>query len=651
MKKKYFKLLLVVFISVHCFGQREKKLQKAGRKFNQFAYIDAQKILLTVAQQGFQSKDLYQKLGDCFYFNADYMEANKWYQELMSNYSEEVKTEYFFRYAQSLKSVNNYKESDQMMRKFNASKREDSRAKKYRDEPEYLRVIDFQSGRYKVENIKANSIYSDFSPAFYGENIVFSSSRDTGIFSKRIYQWNGEPFLDLYKGKIKKKSKEISKIRKFSRRLNTKFHESSPTFNNSLTEVYFTRNNFNEGEYYEDNEGINNLKIYKSIRVGKSKWSKAISIRFNNDQYSVAHPALSPDNKKLYFSSDMPGGYGKSDLYVADINEDGTLGEAINLGDKINTEGKESFPFISQSGDLYFASNGHIGLGGMDLYVTSIDIAGNVKEVVNLGKPINTPYDDFSFIINEDEKIGYFSSNREGGKGGDDIYKFQQLEDKKENCEIVLSGIVKDRNSGLVLSGSQVTLFDSNNKIVKTMKVGKLANFSFVIECNKNYFLRTEKENYNAKEKLISTPYVSETLEVPFLLNRSVTLAKVGEDLGKILNLNPIYFDFDKSDIRYDASVELAKIIAVLKEYPTMKIDIRSHTDSRGDDEYNEELSNKRAKSTISYIISRGEIAASRISGKGYGESRPVNRCVNGIPCSQEDHQLNRRSEFIILSY
>lgn len=658
MKKNYFyTVIFIVFFSMFSFGQQEKKVRQAGKKveeagedFKKYAYINAQKVLLQVAKEGYRSKDLFQKLGDSYYYNADYTSSNIWYSELMEDYAGEVAPEYFFRYAQSLKSSKQYEDSDLMMTKFYESKGVDSRAQRYQDKPEYLRIIDFQKGRYEVANLKVNSAYSDFGPTFYGDELVFASARDTGIIAKRVHLWNGEPFLDLYKGKVKKKSKEVSALRKFSRRLNTKFHESTPVFTNDLKTVYFTRNNYNEGDYGKDIKGVNNLKIYKAKKSEKGKWLKAESIRLNNDQYSISHPALSPDNKKLYFSSNMPGGFGESDIYEATIAEDGTLGDPKNLGKEINTEGKESFPFISKSGDLYFASNGHIGLGGLDLYVTSIDETGSIGEVINLGEPINTSQDDFAFIVNEETKIGYFSSNREGGKGGDDIYKFHQLEEVKEYCEIKLTGIVTDKDTGETLSEVKVTLLDANNTVVKTIDVGPNADFSFVAECEKNYFLRAEKEAYNTAEELLTTSADSETMEVPLQLEKTVKAVEIGEDLGKALSLNPIYFDFDKSNIRYDASVELAKVIAVMKEYPNMKIDVRSHTDSRGDDAYNEILSDRRAKSTVKYIISKG-IEAERLSGKGYGESQPVNECKNGVPCSLEQHQLNRRSEFIILEY
>ncbi|WP_010181158.1 OmpA family protein [Aquimarina agarilytica] len=651
MKKKYT-LTLIVSVLISFWGlAQQKKLEQANKSYERYAYIDTQKILLKVADKGYRSADLFQKLGNSYYFNADYENAVIWYAELIKE-GGDLDAEYYFRYAQSLKAMQEYAASDKFMNKFYTLKGGDIRAKNYQEEPEYLRKIDFQSGRYKVKNIVANSVYSDFGPAYYGERLLFASARDTGVFAKRVHEWNNSAFLDLYVGKIKEEeSGEVKTARKFSRRLNTKFHESTPVFTNDLKTVYFTRNNYNAGDFKKDKNGTNRLKIYKSKREKKSDWSKAEEISINSDEYTVSHPALSPDNKKLYFSSDMPGGYGHTDLYEVSIADDGTLGEPKNLGPKINTEGREAYPFVSKSGDLYFSSNGHIGLGGLDLYVAKIDSEAKETEIYNLGKPANSPKDDFAFIVNEDTKTGYFSSNRDGGRGDDDIYRFIQLEDIREACEVKLEGVVTDKDTKALLPGAQVTLYDSGNNAIETLRVGEKANYSFTVECDKNYFLRGDKEAYNTTEELVTTPNNSETVEVSLALEKAVKEAKIGQDLGKILNLNPIYFNFDKYNIRNDAALELAKVIAVMEEYPTMKIDVRSHTDSRANDQYNQVLSTNRNKATIDYIVEKGKISRDRITGRGYGESQLVNECANGVPCSVEKHQLNRRSEFIILEY
>jgi len=652
MKKTYLYTSLILLLVAFSGIAQSGKLEKANKEYDRFAYIDAQKVFERVAKEGYKSADLFQKLGNSYYYNSDYVNAVKWYGELMSNYKKEVTSEYYFRYAQSLKAVKNYDESDKYMNKFYAIENNDARAINYKNAPDYLDRINFQSGRYKVENLASNSSNSDFGPAYYGEKLVFASARDTGVVSKRIHKWNDKPFLDLYQGDINSETADVAAVKSMSKILNSKFHESTPVFTKDLKTVYFTRNNFNKGKYGKSNEGINKLKIYRSTLNSSGIWSTPESLSINSDEYVVAHPALSADEKKLYFSSTMPGGEGRSDIYVVDIAEDGSLGQPINMGDEINTEGVESFPFIGkETNDLYFASNGHIGLGGLDLYTIPIGKDNQVKgKLINLGEPANSPDDDFAFILDEKSKKGYLSSNRPGGKGDDDIYKFIQIGELLRECKVVINGQVTDKTSGELLPGTKVTLFDTKNVALDSAIVGEDAKYSFKGDCDNNYFVRGELETYETYEELVKTPNEEKTLDVPLKLAKAIKVASVGQDLGKILDLNPIYFDYDKSNIRKDAAIELAKVIAVMNEYPKMIIDVRSHTDSRGNDEYNRILSDKRAKSTISYIVKKGKIAEDRITGKGYGESQLTNECTNGVPCSTEKHQDNRRSEFIIIS-
>ena len=652
MKGRYLFTLLLLSLVTFTGLSQGKKLEKANKEYDRFAYIDAQKIFEKVAEEGYESAELFRKLGNSYYFNSDYSQAAKWYEILITKYEKEVASEYYFRYAQSLKAIKSYELSDTYMDMFYEMENNDRRAIEYNNAPDYLDRIDFQSGKYKLVNLSSNSNYSDFGPAFYGEKLVFASSRDTGTFSKKVHKWNNKPFLDLYEGKISKENQDVPKVKGMSAVLNTKFHESTPVFTKDLKTVYFTRNNYNKGVYGKAKNGINKLKIYRSKRGEGGLWSNPESLSINNDEYVVAHPALSPDEKKLYFSSNMPGGEGLSDIYVVNIADDGTLGKPKNLGSEINTEGVESFPFIGKnSNDLYFSSNGHIGLGGLDLFVALLDENDNLDgDIINLGEPANSPEDDFAFILDEDSKYGYLSSNRSGGKGDDDIYTVEQIAELERYCASFITGVVNDKVSGELIPEAKVTLFNMDNEPIEVVTSDENAEFNFKAICDQSYFLRAEKENYDTNEKLVKSPPSKEKIKVALLLEKSIRPASVGDDLGKILNLEPIYFNFDKSDIRKDAQVELAKIIAAMQEYPTLKIDVRSHTDSRGDDEYNRQLSDRRVKSTIKYIVNQGNISEERLTGRGYGESQLTNKCDNNTPCSIEDHQLNRRSEFIIIS-
>ncbi len=643
-------ILLMTFLLIcgNSFAQ-ERKLKKAKRAYERYEYINAQETYLKIAEKGYKSAELFQNLGNTYYFNSQFKDAAKWYGKLINEFPEEVESEYYFRYAQVLKASKKYKESDKYMALFAEANADDQRGKMYMEIPDYLEKIGFQSGRYEVTNLAANSYASDFGASFYQDKIVFSSSRDTLLFNKNIHEWNEESFLDLYQASVNDSNGELSDINKLGRKINTKYHESTSVFTKDGNTVYFTRNNYTRRRYRASTDGTNKLKIYKSYRTSKGDWTTPFPLPFSSDEYSIAHPTLSEDEKTLYFSSDMPGGEGLSDIYKVAINDDGSFGNPENLGDKINTEGRESFPFVTKDNELYFASNGHIGLGGYDVYVTKLaPQTEEESQVINIGEPVNSSRDDFAFIFNKDSKRGYFSSNRDGGKGSDDIYSFLELEELRDPCKIMINGIVKDRITKEILAGAKVTLFDSENTPLETIITEADGRYVFEAKCRLSYFVRVEKEEYLTEEELVNTPNKTTDISIPLDIEKEMKTVEIGEDLGDVLALNTIYFDFDQSYIRSDAAVELAKVIEVMNKYPTMKIEVRSHTDSHGDAAYNLQLSDKRAKATVAYIIEQG-IDANRITGKGFGESQPINDCIDGSRCKKSAYELNRRSEFIVV--
>jgi outer membrane protein OmpA-like peptidoglycan-associated protein/tetratricopeptide (TPR) repeat protein len=649
-------LLLVIFsISFTALAQN-REVKKANDQYTKLAFIDAQEIYLKVVESGYESPEVLAKLGDTYYFNDDLEKAFKWYNRLFTFAAEDaINPEYFFRYAQSLKSVRRYPEADALMARFKDYKGFDSRAQKYSDEPNYLQIIDFQSGRFEVENTKAvNTPTADFGPKFdaYRDQIVFASSRDTFDIAKRVHSWNDQAFLDLYTADKDSEGK-LSNPQKFDKRINSIYHESSPSFTKDGKTMYFTRNNYTDKVYRQDIDGVNKLKIYRSVKDGK-RWSEPVELPFCSDEYSVAHPALSPDDKKLYFASDMPGSIGandkllgeNSDIWVVDILTNGGFSTPRNLT-SINTEGRETFPFVSKNNTLYFASSGHQGLGGLDIFASSVNVDGTLSKVVNIGKPVNTIDDDFSFIVDDDTKIGYFSSNRPGGMGDDDIYRFIQLEDLRKACDVILTGTVTDEKTGVPMEGATVMVMDANNVKVNELVTAANGKYVFKLECDKQYFVRVEKDDYTSDEDLFTTPSKSGFIDVPLKMNKSRIPVVDCDDLGPLLDIKNIYFDFDKFNIRRDAALELAKIKAFMELYPQTTVDIRSHTDSRAPDKYNDVLSERRAQSTRSWLIKNG-IAASRLTAKGYGERQLVNNCRNGSKCTPEEHQKNRRSEFIV---
>lgn len=651
------KFTFLLFIVFQLGFAQEDKLEEADKMFDRYAFIDAREVYLEVAEAGYKSENLFKKLGDSYYFNGDLPKSEKWYKELYELKEGNLDADYLFRYAMALKSNQNYDESDAMMLEFEKKKGvdSDSRVTKLKGERNYLQLIELQSGRFSLEKTNINSELSEFSPTIYLDRMVFASNRETGSSVKRVHEWNKQPYLDLYSVKLDEEQTIKSSPTSLPKIINSKFHESSATFTKDGLTIYFTRNNYNNKEYGESEEGINFLKIYKSTRESlTSEWSEPKELSFSSDNYSIAHPALNPEETKLYFSSDMPGTLGLSDIFVVDILEDGSFGIPQNLGDNINTEGRENFPFISQNNELYFSSNGHIGLGGLDIFVSVIKDDGEYGEVFNLGSPINSSKDDFSFIINNELKKGYFASNRDGGKGEDDIYVSNQIEDLITSCQQYIDGKITAATSNESLEGVTVELFDENFEKIDSTLTNAEGIYEFTLECDKKYIVRVSKDDFEPTEEMLEAGSEFEK-NVPLAVtieegdNLGIEKAGMGDDLSDLLQLDPIYFDLDKFNIRNDAAVELQKVLAVLKKYPSMKIDIRSHSDSRGKDQYNLYLSDKRAKSTAQYLIDNG-ISASRVSGKGYGETQLMNDCANGVDCTEEEHALNRRSEFIILN-
>jgi outer membrane protein OmpA-like peptidoglycan-associated protein len=638
-------IIYITFLGMMAFNSYAQSgaVKKADKQYDKYAYIDATKTYERIAAKGYKSADMFQKLGNAYYFNAELAKANKWYGELFA-LNEEVQPEYYYRYSQTLKSVGDYKKADEMMVLFNQKASDDLRGKIFKDKQNYMDDIKANSGRYNIEDAGVNSQYSDYGSAFSGNKLVFTSARDTGSFSQKKHKWTNQYFTNMYAAEVGTDG-SIGAPEKFAKNVNSKFHESTPIFTKDGKTMFFTRNNFNNGKKGKDASKITLLKIYKATLID-NHWQKATELPFNSDQYSVAHPMLSPDEKTLYFVSDMPGTHGQSDLWKVAVTGEDSYGTPENLGTAINTEGKESFPLITDENELYFASDGHPGLGGLDIFMSRMNPDGSFQEPINVGAPANSPQDDFAYLIDTKTRKGFLSSNRDNGKGFDDIYKF--LETRKLVCEQLLSGIVTDLETGEILPNTKVTLFDDKfNKLKEVMSDDK-GFYSFdTVECGKAYYVRAEKDTYETKEQKITISKETGKTDLPIQLEKKVKPVTVGDDLAKAFGIKLIYFDLDKWNIRPDAALELEKILDVLKQYPTMKIDVRSHTDSRASFKYNEKLSDRRAKSTVEWLIKNG-VDANRLTGKGYGETRLVNKCADGVQCTEEEHQANRRSEFII---
>ena len=504
-----------------------------------------------------------------------------------------------------------------------------------------------QEENYTIKNLDINKKYQDFGVSFYNDSTaVFASARKT-VFMKRVWSGNHEPFLRLYQGKIASDG-EITNPTEFGHQLDTKYHESNLSFSKDLKTVYFDRNNYFHKEYRTNEEGVNLIQIYKAKIDENGKWVAVERLPFNSDEFSSGHPVLNADNTKLYFISDRPDSYGETDIYVVDINADGSYGEPKNLGTTVNTSKKEMFPFIDENNVLYFSSNGfNSGKGNLDVYATKLNKQGEYFAPQNLGFPINSNQDDFAFVKQKGKNTGYFSSNREGGKGDDDIYAITEINAPIFECKETLKGIVVNNITTNTIASAEVKLYH-NNKELAAVITDKQGRFSFTIDCELNYKLEASKENFHQAFKEVASSkenFIEVDLELePIENNHFITVRD-----QVMLNIPPIYFDLAKATIKKTSEQELQMVVDLMNRYPKIIVQIRAHSDSRGNDSYNLRLSDRRAKATVNWILDKG-IAKNRIFGIGFGEEDLVNECSNGVQCSEEKHLENRRTEFVILN-
>lgn len=610
-----------------------QNLKRANHLFEKRAYLNAAEWFLNEEPK---TQEVLEKLADCYYFNTKMSEAEPWYKMLLETYEANVDPTYLFRYSQALKGVNKFTEADKWYQKY-LTKKQMTPAEKQETLPFFEALNSEIRKPYIVHKVSVNSTFSDFGTTYFGDKVVFASTRNSG----KLYDWNNQPYLDLYKADVTS-NQDLANVVPFSESINTEIHESNAVFTKDGKTMYFTRNNIPSGKKSIAKNKVNHLKIYKAQFVN-NEWTNIAELPFNGNDYSVEHPALSPDEKQLYFASDMPGTIGSFDLFVADINADGTYGIPKNLGPKINTEMREQFPFVSAKNRLYFASDGHFGLGGLDIFKSEI-ADENFSNPTNLSDIINSNLDDFAFVIDEENEIGYFSSNRESGVGDDDIYRFT----KKKIYAV--HGFVMDKNSLESLPGTLISLFDKNNELVNKMIVGEDASYLFEIENNKSYKLVGSRKLYVPAEVEFSTNLkgdIDKNIQLLMELYTDVEKEIVVENGKTQIKINPIYFDFDKWNIRPDAALELNNVVNIMKKYPDMAIEIGAHTDARGSDEYNLKLSHKRAKSVMDYLISQG-ISENRLKSEGFGESQPLNHCTQPKMCTRAQYSINRRCEFVI---
>jgi outer membrane protein OmpA-like peptidoglycan-associated protein/tetratricopeptide (TPR) repeat protein len=628
--KKIYTILLLIVVSTAVATAQNKKTKKADVLYERLAYTDAAAAYQKLLKKGNGSRYVFERLANSYYFINDTKKAEPFYKRVVKG--RKVNAETVYNYAQCLKANGKFADYNTWMQKFSDMRPNDSRAVEFMKNPNYIPTIMEGVQRYGATNAEGlNSKYSDFGGIVSGKDFYFASGRNT---TRKTYQWNDEPFLDIYKanlvgGTIKDASLVTGDV-------NTKYHESNPVISADGKRMYFDRNDFLGGDYEKSSEGINQINLYYAEKM-EGGWRNVTSAPFNSSEYSTGHPALSPDGKTLYFVSDMPGGKGGSDIYKVAINANGSLGTPMRLGNNINTEGKEVFPYVDSNGTLYFSSDAHLGIGGLDVFYAEAQ-GNDFGDVKNMGKGVNSAEDDFAFKFDGNTREGFVSSNRQGGKGSDDIYMIKELE---LPCVVTIDVKIIDEYSRAAVSGARVDMYDAfENKLsTKTSDANGLVTFDTA--CDKEHVIQAVAPDYESDAVTVAAANDTK-------VNTSIELRPIEAMIvNDQVELEPIFFDYNKHNIKPQAAFELDKLVALMKKYPTMVIAAESHTDNRGNDEYNMELSERRAQATVQYIISQG-IDASRISGKGFGESKPTNTCGEG--CSEEEHQKNRRSEFNIVS-
>jgi outer membrane protein OmpA-like peptidoglycan-associated protein/tetratricopeptide (TPR) repeat protein len=744
MKRILFVLILLAASGMTFSQTALKKL--AETSFEKQDYQIAAASYERLVQKGDSSVEVLFKLGDAYYYNSNYVKANNWYVKSYAK-NKQLTANQFHRFIQTLKSVGNKEESNRVMVAFTQAFPQDIRVKNNVTSEKY-----FQNPlQVSIKNLAINSAYSDYGASIYKDSLMFSSARPVLVSSTDYYRTD-QPFTNLFVAiKTDSTYNNVSLLKKEV--TYSAFHEATPVFTKDGKTMYYTKNELKDNKSTKALDGL--YKLYKAV-FENGKWvDKGMLAIAGSEGARIAHPTLSLDEKTLYFAAEMKQGFGQSDIYSIALNSDGSVGLPINLGAKINSEGRESYPFITENNLLIFASDGHPGFGGFDLM--ALDLTDETAPIINLGATINSTEDDFNFVQKAGTNEGVFSSNRSGGKGDDDLYNFVITKPIEIDVPVYLTGTVRDSSTQEILPNTAIEILDENGNIVAAFKSDETGSFKLEVEKNKNYVIAYKNEGYNSVQQTVSIPlkakgtiqtlailakpapvveefigfglscYVTEAktnlaldsveitlvdplTKIEFIkrftekngtitemlanaqlndslaytitlkkkgyftkvldfkkqltkpgivgiheeLDLSLTKIEEGMDLAKVFKINPIYFDVNKFNIRPDAAIELDKIIAIMNENPTLVVELGSHTDCRAPIAYNERLSDRRAKASAAYIKLKIKNTA-RIYGKGYGESQLITDCpCEGdvkSTCSDEEHQLNRRTEFKIIKF
>jgi len=638
-------LVIGITISTNALAQVKSHKEKKGDKY--YTRYSFDKAVDTYSHTKQLTVEGQRRLAES-YHNLDLNTESEIAYSKLINTPGEILPEDYYNYAMVLKMNGKYDQVGVQMDKFTNLQPNDLRAKSYVAHKQELPGLLKDQSKYKITRLNVNTDADDFGTCYYKDKVVFSSSRESGKMIVRKDNWTGKPFLDMYVSEMD--SVQLKTPKKFDKKFAGKLNDGPASFNKDGTYMAFTSNN----HHVKRKDKIVRMEIYFSANTN-GKWSKPEAFFLNSKEYSVGHPCLTADGKTMFFSCDMPGGYGKADIYRISKDENGAWGKAENLGNKINTEGDELFPFFEQnSGTLFFASNGQFGLGGLDIFTCPVN-GSEIGLVQNVGFPLNTQCDDFAVMTNGKITDGYFSSNRNGSNGDDDIYAVDFLKVLEVGKKI--EGIAKSTD-GTIIPKTFITLLDDKGTMIDTITTKDDGAYIFLVDTDKQFKLTGKKDKYIDGYTFANTLSKDAIVKADVILSaKKETVAakiKVGANLAEILEFKPdrIYFDLDKFNIRPDAIVELDYIVGIMNEYPDMIVELRANTDCRASKEYNQVLSDKRAKVSAWYIKKR-ITNPERIYGKGYGETKLANGCAcegdTVSHCTDDEHQKNRRTEFIII--
>ncbi|RZA00454.1 MAG: flagellar motor protein MotB [Sphingobacteriaceae bacterium] len=625
-------------------------LLEADKEFKLYHYANAIK-LYTQAYQKKPTLLAIERLATSYRLTKDYVQAESWYAMLTK--TKGAPADAYYYYGDALRNNSKYSEAKLQYEKFAGLNKGLDAAQKS------MLLLSCDSALSWMKKPRAlaiknesliNTVSEDWGAVNYQNSIVFTSDRKNATVleelkksrpflkfdesnelpDKVVYGWTGNNYLRLYA----KKGADSTILFPFN--AGSEYHVGAATFTEDGNEMYFTLTRIPEN--IEREKGIPKtvkVEIYSSKKDAQGTWGKVQPFKYNKvNLYSVGDPFISKDGSALYFVSDMPGGKGKTDIYVCFKTDGGAWGQAINV-EQLNTPGAERSPFFDDENNFYFSTDGRVGMGGLDIF-KAIKKGNNLSEPKNMGYPVNSPQDDFAFTLKR-KKEGMLSSDRLGGKGSDDIYSFVL----DPNLIIKLEGVALDKTTGKPLPGTIVSISKADGSII-SVQTDTLGRYKFELESDTEYIIKGVKTDFrNAETAEISSVDITKST----VLKKDLYLESIV--INKEIKLENIYYDLDKSQIRKDAAVELDKLVKMMKENPSIWIEIGSHTDSRANDNYNMKLSQARADAAVNYIVSHG-IDKLRITAKGYGETRLLNGCTNGKNCSDEQHQLNRRTEFKI---